>query len=74
MTSIDSTKVQTTLEQVDSDGAKLLVVYLANEGAATIDMIQENLQLTLARAYGLLSVLEKKNLIQKNKETYTLAP
>lgn len=59
--------------ELESAGTKLVYVYLDAAGGATIDDLRESLGMKTITLYPLLDSLEKRNVVERDGDTYLLA-
>jgi DNA-binding IclR family transcriptional regulator len=63
-------EVEALPEDLESPRAKLVFLYLTTRGEATIEALQDALDLEKITLYSILKTLEKRGLVQKDSGTY----
>ena len=58
---------------LQSPRAKLVYLFLSTNGSSTITELQESLNMKKISLYSILKTLQKKDVISKSGEQYTLA-
>lgn len=71
-----TTNIQDLIEKAQSDGGKLILLYLHRVQNATVTELSDNLHLTLAKTYSILKSLKDMGVvapIPTSPDRYTLA-
>lgn len=69
----DAETIEQLPTELDSDGSKLVYLYLNVVGEATVTEMQSTLNKKQLALYPVLDTLESRDLIEQDGETYTFA-